>query len=58
MGFMFHALFTSPPIRLQEIYHVKEHLHPQIPTIIAGDFNEETMAMLQAIYVIKIILMH
>ncbi|KTD07047.1 endonuclease/exonuclease/phosphatase family protein [Legionella jamestowniensis] len=40
MGFMFHALFTSPPIRLQEIYHVKQCLQPEIPTIIAGDFNE------------------
>ncbi|KTD18071.1 endonuclease/exonuclease/phosphatase family protein [Legionella jordanis] len=40
MGLFFHALFTSAPIRLREIYYLKSKLNSDYPTIIAGDFNE------------------
>lgn len=40
MGFLFKAIFTTPSIRLREIKDYYSLLDKNVPTIIAGDFNE------------------
>lgn len=40
-GTWIHGYLTTPPIRLREVEAYWPKLAPELPTVIAGDFNEE-----------------
>jgi len=40
-GSVVSGYFTTPPVRRAQVQHYASYLDPVLPTIVAGDFNEE-----------------